>query len=92
MFLPEYLPDDIQDKIWYEVHKSYLKDVHVEINNVCRLCRKIICSNTIYSYFLNCEMSNVSVRTLHIYLDYKKGKRMDIPEDNVYIKMDLFFW
>lgn len=86
------LPDDIQHKIWYEVHNSYLKDIHVEIKYGWPLCRKMIYKNRIYTHFLNSKMSNKTLKVFNQYLDYKNGKRVSIPQDNVYIKMDLFIF
>lgn len=85
------LPEELQEKIYRFIHQDFLNDVNLEIKHKKTNVKKIY-SNTIYKYFLNCEMSNTTVRTFHVYIDFKKGKRMNIPEDNVYIKMDLFFW
>jgi len=85
------LPDELQEKIHREIHRTLLKSIHVEIKYGWPLCRKMIYKKTIYKYFLNCEMSNVSVRIFNTYLDFKKGKILSIQEDNVYIKMEPFF-
>jgi hypothetical protein len=87
----ENLPDDIQDNIWNQVHKSFLKEVHIEIKYGWPLCRKMIYKNNIYKIFLNSEMSNESVRIFTEYLEFKKG-RIPIPENNVYIKIDPFIF
>ena len=84
------LPDELQDKIWNAVHKSFLKEVHIEIKYGWPLCRKLVYKNRIYTHFLNSEMSNETLKVFNQYLYYKNGKRLSIPEDNVYIDMDLF--
>jgi len=86
------LPDELQDKIWNEVHKIYLKDLHIEIKYGWPLCRKLIYKNRIYTYFLNLKMSNKTLKVFNEYLDYKKGKKMNVPQDNVYIDMDPFIF
>lgn len=86
------LPDDIQDKIWNEVHKIYLKDLHIEIKYGWPLCRKMIYKNRIYTRFLNSEMSNETLKVFNEYLDYKNGKRVSIPQGNIYIDMDPFIF
>ena len=86
------LPDELQDKIWNEVHKIYLKDVHIEIKYGWPLCRKLIYNNRIYTYFLNLKMSNKTLKVFNEYLDYKNGKKMNVPQDNVYIDMDHFIF
>ena len=86
------LPDDIQDKIWSEVHKIYLKDLHIEIKYGWPLCRKMIYKNRIYTRFLNSEMSNETLKVFNEYLDYKNGKRVSIPQGNIYIDMDHFIF
>jgi len=86
------LPDEIQDKIWNEVHKIYLKDVHIEIKYGWPFTRRMVYKNSIYRIFLNSEMSNESLKVFNEYLDYKKGKRVYLPQDNVYIEMDNFIF
>lgn len=86
------LPDELKDKIWNEVHKIYLKDVHIEIKYGWPLCRKLIYKNRIYTYFLNLKMSNKTLKVFNEYLDYKNGKKMNVPQDNVYIDMDHFIF
>ena len=86
------LPDELKDKIWNEVHKIYLKDVHIEIKYGWPLCRKLIYKNRIYTYFLNLKMSNKTLNVFNEYLDYKNGKKMNVPQDNVYIDMDHFIF
>ena len=85
------LPEDIIYKIWNEVHKGYLKDLHIEIKYGWPLCRKMIYKNRIYTYFLNLKMSNETLKVFNEYLDYKKGK-IPIPENNLYIDMDVFIF
>jgi hypothetical protein len=86
------LPDEIQDKIWNEVHKIYLKDVHIEIKYGWPLCRKLVYKHRIYTRFLNSKMSNESLKVFNEYLDYKNGKLVYLPRDNIYIEMDLFIF
>jgi hypothetical protein len=86
------LPHDIQDKIWNEVHKIYLKDLHIEIKYGWPLCRKMIYKNRIYTRFLNSEMSNETLKVFNEYLDYKNGKKMNVPQGNIYIDMDPFIF
>lgn len=85
------LPDDIIYKIWNEVHKRYLKDVHVEIKYGWPFCRRMVYKNSIYRVFLNSKMSNETLKVFNEYLDYKKGKIL-IPENNLYIDMDVFIF
>jgi len=85
------LPDDIIYKIWNEVHKIYLKDLHIEIKYGWPFCRRMIYKNSIYRIFLNSEMSNETLKVFNEYLDYKKGK-IPIPKNNLYIDMDIFIF
>ena len=87
----ESLPDDIIYKIWNEVHKIYLKDLHIEIKYGWPFCRRMIYKNSIYRVFLNSEMSNKILIVFNEYLDYKKGK-IPIPKNNLYIDMDIFIF
>jgi len=86
------LPDDIQDKIWDEVHKSFLKDVHIEIKYGWPFTRRMVYKNSIYRIFLNSEMSNKTIKVFNEYLDYKKRNVMSVSQDNVYINMDNFIF
>mgnify|MGYP006090901437 CR=1 FL=1 len=88
------LPNEIQDTIWYEVHKSFLKELHIEIKYGWPLCRKMIYKNRVYTHLLNSEMSNETIKVFNEYLDYKKGKGVYIPQllHNVYIKLDPFIF
>lgn len=92
MNLLDNLPNEIQDAIWYEVHKLYLRGVHIEIKYGWPLCRKMIYKNRIYTRFLNSEMSNETLKVFNEYLDYKNGKRVSIPQGNIYIDTDLFIF
>lgn len=85
------LPDDIQGKIYEFVHREYLKDVHVEIKYGWPFCRRMVYKNSIYRIFLKSEMSNETLNVFNEYLDYKKGK-IPIPENNLYIDMDVFIF
>lgn len=86
------LPDEIQDKIWNEVHRRYLKDVHIEIKYGWPFTRRMVYKNSIYRIFLNSKMSNKTLKVFNEYLDYKKGNVMSVPQDNIYIDMDLFIF
>jgi hypothetical protein len=92
MNLLDNLPNEIQDAIWYEVHKSFLKTLHIEIKYGWPLCRKMIYKNRVYTHLLNSEMSNQSLRIFYEYIDYKNRKGVDIPRDNVYFKLDPFIF
>lgn len=83
------LPCELKDKIFYEVHNSFLKDVHIEIKYGWPVTRRIIYKSRIYNHFLTSNMSNESVRKLNDYLDYRKGKKIYIL-DNVYYKIDPY--
>jgi len=83
------LPDEILEKIFLDVHKSFLKDVHMEIKYGWPIGRRIIYNNKFYAYFLHSEMSNKSVRNFNDYLDFKKGKIINIL-DNVYYKIECY--
>ena len=88
----ELLPEELQDKIWNEVHKIYLNDVHIEIKYGWPLCRKMVYKHRIYTHFLNSKMTNETLKIFNEYLDYKNGKRVTIPQNNVYVDMDLFIF
>jgi len=84
------LPDDLINYVYKHVHKEYLKGIHLEIKYGWPLCRKLVYKNKVYTYFLNSEMSNASVKTFYEYMDFKNGKTKHLSTDNVYFSLDIF--